>query len=110
MSKHITKEFIVGKNMIVDDVKICRGDVIQILPLDFIDDAEHSYKNYVEECGIQTDLAVDVGFYTPENYALQYIDGTIEPKLNIPMNILELPYMFVDLKVRTRRFKYTKKD
>ena len=110
MSKHITKEFIVGKNMLVDGVKICKGDVIQILPLEFLDDCDPEYRDYVKECNIQDDLAVNVGFYTPENYALQYIDGTIEPKLNIPMNIFELPYMFADLKVKTRRFKYTKED
>ena len=104
MKKIYQKEFIVGKNMIVHDVEVCKGDVIQILPIEFLDHCEPEYRDYVKECEIQDDLAVDVSFFTPENYRLQYIDGTVDSKVNFPLNIFQLPDMFSDLKVKSKTF------
>ena len=101
-------EFVVGKKYTVDDVILNKGDIIQILPVEFLDTDcdENVYREFVRSYEVQEDLAVIVQFFTKENYYMQFIDGTIDPKLELPVNVFNLPDMFRDLKVKSHIVKF----
>lgn len=102
-------EFVVGRKYTVEEgVTLNKGDIIQILPVEFLDSDcdENIYRDFVREYKIQEDLAVIVQFFTKENYRMQFIDGTTDPKLELPVHVFNLPNMFRDLKVKSRVVRF----
>lgn len=102
MRKETRKEFVVCKDVTLWDINFNKGDIVQMFPLEFFDSCEPDYRDFVDDCGIPQDRAIDVCFITPENFQRQFTDGTFDIKFNIPIDICELPYLFNELKIQPR--------
>ena len=110
MNKFKRVEFIVGKSDIVDNLRVDKGDVVQIIPVEFLDNLGTKFRDLAKELNIQEDLAVLVSFFTQEAYNKQFIDGTDDPKVEILVHAFSLPDMFKDLKIKARNITLIDKD
>lgn len=110
MNKFKRAEFVVGKSEIVDNVRINRGDIVQIIPIEFFDNLGTELRDLAKELNIQENLAVLVSFFTKDAYNQQFIDGTNDPKVEILVHAFSIPDMFKDLKIKARNITLKDKD
>ena len=97
------KEFVVGKDYKDEFVELHKGDIIQILPIEFFDETDSDYRDMLIDNDLDPSLHVDVTFYTIEEFKKIFsTEGQFKEIYSTPVCVYDLPAMFSDLGVKTK--------
>lgn len=103
MRKETREEFVVGKNYKDEFVELHKGDVIQILPIEFFDETDATYRDMLIDSDMDPALHVDVTFYTVEEFKKIFSTrGQFKEIYSTAVCVYDLPAMFSDLGVKTK--------
>lgn len=103
MRKETRKEFVVGKDYTDEFVELHKGDIIQILPIEFFDETDSDYRDMLIDNDLDPSLHVDVTFYTVEEFKKIFsTGGQFKEIYSTPVCVYDLPAMFSDLGVKTK--------
>lgn len=105
MKKEVRKHFVACKDSYMDeDLVINKGDIVLIYPIEFYDETDPDYRDYVvEDCGYDPAQALDIIVVTPVEYKnMLTTSGQFEIKCSRVVEVYELPYLFNMLKIAPR--------
>lgn len=103
MRKVTRKEFVVGKHYKDEFVELHKGDVIQILPIEFFDKTDATYRDMLIDSDMDPEIHVDVSFYTIEEFKKIFsTHGQFKEIYSTAVCVYDLPEMFSDLRVKTK--------
>lgn len=102
MRKEVYKHFVACKDSCIDEeLVINKGDIVLIYPIEFYDETDPGYREYVvEDCGYNPAEVLDVLVLTPAEYKnMLTTPGQFEIKCSRVVEVYELPYLFNMLKI-----------
>ena len=101
--KRNKKEFVVGKDYTDEFVELHKGDIVQILPIEFFDETDSDYRDMLINNDLDPSIHVDVTFYTVEEFKKIFsTKGQFKEIYSTPVCVYDLPVCFQILVLRLK--------